>query len=578
MLLSKRVEFYLRLQSIILIALYCIFILGGYKTFTLWSQIDVLVGLNPFTTLDHPHGLRYLIVSPTLFLAEYYAWDRSTVFSLFVVFNLSLCAVITAYLQSVISKKIENRWIVWLYLFIPIFLTLSFPMNGRLSYMLLGTALMMFSYLNWSLAILRKKPLWQVCIYVLTYSISLALLSVTSGCFMVGVIVAILQSFVLVVLPDKFSHKILHVTLNSLPPILLGFLQYQFVEKNLDYYGGSLLAMLVHGPGKYLGALNPNKYLMGSVIGLGVFILILLNQHAATFIRRNILLINPILLVILSVAIGIFGYSTLLTGSIAAMILVIHISGSLFYVGSSPWVLVRQYLTDHSQHIDLSRARQTMALFWAAIIGGSTTIILPDDWTLYTEAKVEQRLKNSIFYEWDKLVRSDIQGDFIPGALLRTANGDVYVAESGTRILRIDRSGKIETFAGDATKSLKDSTQPDRDGPRLDARFADIVDIQMDKNGNLYVVDRGNNKIKKITADGMVTTIAGNGQIGIFENNCPALECRISSPQAILVMPGNTLMIAESVQLLRLNRNGTVTRIATIINDLGRTEATATKP
>lgn len=91
-------------------------------------------------------------------------------------------------------------------------------------------------------------------------------------------------------------------------------------------------------------------------------------------------------------------------------------------------------------------------------------------------------------------------------------SGNIYVSSRRDHMIyKISPDKTVTPFAGDNGYKGKD------DGPALEAGFNGPTRICMDKNGNIYVADTYNSMIRKISADGKVTTIAGNGQIGDFK-------------------------------------------------------------
>ena len=104
-------------------------------------------------------------------------------------------------------------------------------------------------------------------------------------------------------------------------------------------------------------------------------------------------------------------------------------------------------------------------------------------------------------------------GDGIGGAAILSApegvsldgNGTVYVADTGNnRIRKITASGNVTTLAGNGTAAFGD-------GNGTAASFSSPSGIEVDGNGTICVADTGNNRIRKISASGNVTTIAGAG-------------------------------------------------------------------
>lgn len=98
-----------------------------------------------------------------------------------------------------------------------------------------------------------------------------------------------------------------------------------------------------------------------------------------------------------------------------------------------------------------------------------------------------------------------------PVRLVTDAEGNVYVADTGNnRIRKITSQGEVSTFAG--------STQGFADGTAQEAMFYAPIAVTIDTEGNFYVADRGNNKIRKITQQLGVTQNDLNSKIRIYPN------------------------------------------------------------
>ncbi|MCI9846106.1 T9SS type A sorting domain-containing protein [Flavobacterium pectinovorum] len=92
-----------------------------------------------------------------------------------------------------------------------------------------------------------------------------------------------------------------------------------------------------------------------------------------------------------------------------------------------------------------------------------------------------------------------------PGAVCVDASGNVYVADTGNhKIRKITSAGDVTTFAGSANGFVN--------GTGTAARFSYPFGICIDASNNLYVGDMNNNKIRKITTTGVVTTFAGSSR------------------------------------------------------------------
>jgi len=119
------------------------------------------------------------------------------------------------------------------------------------------------------------------------------------------------------------------------------------------------------------------------------------------------------------------------------------------------------------------------------------------------------------------------------------SSGNVYVADTdNNRIRKITAStGIVSTLAGD-------STSGNNDGTGTSARFFSPAGIAVDSLGNVYVSDRGNNSIRKITAStGIVSTLAGDGTTG--NNDGTGTSARFFSPIGIAVDSSENVYVAD---------------------------------
>ena len=139
------------------------------------------------------------------------------------------------------------------------------------------------------------------------------------------------------------------------------------------------------------------------------------------------------------------------------------------------------------------------------------------------------------------------------------AAGTLYVSESHSyRIVKIDPAGQTSVIAGDGNPGS-------RDGPAAQARFSGPSGLALDGAGNLFVADYGNDTIRKIGTNGMVTTLAGqarDGDVGFADG--PGPEARFNRPQAVAVDDGDNLYVAdrENQVIRRINPQGEVSTLA----------------
>ncbi|NLE75221.1 MAG: hypothetical protein GX605_00535 [Chloroflexi bacterium] len=110
---------------------------------------------------------------------------------------------------------------------------------------------------------------------------------------------------------------------------------------------------------------------------------------------------------------------------------------------------------------------------------------------------------------------ADVARFFGPEGLDVDAQGNVFVADTlNNRIRRIAIDGTVTTVAGSGPGAAFGFDGALHDGPAHRARFNEPADVAVDRLGNLYVADRLNHAIRKITPDGIVSTFVGSGQPG----------------------------------------------------------------
>jgi uncharacterized protein (TIGR03437 family) len=154
------------------------------------------------------------------------------------------------------------------------------------------------------------------------------------------------------------------------------------------------------------------------------------------------------------------------------------------------------------------------------------------------------------------------------GALLDTvraavadAQGNVYIADSGASVVyRVKPDGTIEIFAGE----LNVYDYYGDDGPATEADLDDPFDLAIDRAGNVYIADSSNNVIRKVSTNGTITTFAGTGDDDFYGDNGLAVDAGLSGPDAIEFDPQGNLIIADTGnnRLRKVTPAGIITTIA----------------
>lgn len=128
-----------------------------------------------------------------------------------------------------------------------------------------------------------------------------------------------------------------------------------------------------------------------------------------------------------------------------------------------------------------------------------------------------------------------------PDGVAGDAYGNIFVADTGNHtIRRITPNGMVSTVAGKAGEAGS------RDGEGGQARFNTPMGLRIDSAGNLFVADSGNHTIRRIAPDGMVTTMAGKaGEAGAMDGS-PGVG-RLQQPARFAIGPDGVLYVADAV-------------------------------
>lgn len=119
---------------------------------------------------------------------------------------------------------------------------------------------------------------------------------------------------------------------------------------------------------------------------------------------------------------------------------------------------------------------------------------------------------------------------FNPESVALDPSGNLYIADTGNhRIRKVTPQGLITTFAGNGLIGAPDgvpATESSLNAPR---------GVAVDSNGSVYIADTGNNRIRKVPPDGVITTIAGTGVEGFRGDGGPAINANLNAPYGIAV-------------------------------------------
>jgi sugar lactone lactonase YvrE len=125
-----------------------------------------------------------------------------------------------------------------------------------------------------------------------------------------------------------------------------------------------------------------------------------------------------------------------------------------------------------------------------------------------------------------------------PEGLALDGAGNLYVADVEAHVIRrVDADGGIETVAGIGQAGFSGDG-----GPAVEATLSGPEGIAVGDDGTLYVSDTQNHRVRHIDGDGVITTIAGNGQAGLSGDGGPATAARLNGPSRLTLWQGQLLI------------------------------------
>lgn len=162
-----------------------------------------------------------------------------------------------------------------------------------------------------------------------------------------------------------------------------------------------------------------------------------------------------------------------------------------------------------------------------------------------------------------------------PNGLALDASGDLYISDIGThRVYKLDVRKRLHVIAGTGVSGFGG------DGGRaVIAQLSSPHDLAFDSQGNLLIADTGNQRIRRLDRQGILTTIAGNGKADYAGDGGAAVNASLNNPQGITADRAGNLLIADTYNhvIRRINPQGIIATIAGTVPGHGGDGGVATK-
>lgn len=146
------------------------------------------------------------------------------------------------------------------------------------------------------------------------------------------------------------------------------------------------------------------------------------------------------------------------------------------------------------------------------------------------------------------------------------ASGNLYVPDASVNVIRkITPSGSISIFAGTPSMPYGAGSFAGDEGPAALARLnlsGGAAAVALDNAGNLYIADTKNDRVRKVTPAGMISTVAGAGERGFSGDGGPAKFARLSAPFSVAADAAGNLYIAdESRRIRKVSSSGIISSV-----------------
>jgi sugar lactone lactonase YvrE len=146
--------------------------------------------------------------------------------------------------------------------------------------------------------------------------------------------------------------------------------------------------------------------------------------------------------------------------------------------------------------------------------------------------------------------------------LAADAKGTLYISQpESNRVRKVSPNGIISTMAGTGSAGFSGDG-----GPATAAQLNAPGGLALDSVGSLYIADTGNRRVRKVASDGCISTVAGAGESGFGGNGGPAVEAKLGSIGKLAVDSEGTLYILDNLwgQVRKVSSNGIISSASSV--------------
>jgi sugar lactone lactonase YvrE len=152
-----------------------------------------------------------------------------------------------------------------------------------------------------------------------------------------------------------------------------------------------------------------------------------------------------------------------------------------------------------------------------------------------------------------------------PTGLAVDGEGNLFITDTDNhRVRKVGVNGIVTTVAGSGPVGSGKGGFSGDNGPATDARFSNPYGLAVDGEGNLFIGDVGNSRIRKIGVNGVVTTVAGNGKFAYSGDGGPAILASINGPASLAAGTMGDLFFADAfnTRVRKVSSDGTISTVA----------------